>query len=295
MNDTSCLRKRAESLDELKDIFARTSDAERTEQSIRSYLPRPSDVIITPFGKCGTTWTQQMFHTLRTRGDMDFDDISRVVPWIETSRGLGLDINAEQRAEPRGFKSHLDYDKIPKGAKYINVIRHPVDAAYSLFKFMDGWYIEPGAISADDFVMSGAADAEYHKHFNSWWTRRHDENVLYLVYEHMKSDLEGTIEQIAGFVEIELDSELRSIALEHASLAYMQRYKDRFDDAMLREKSEREALPPGSDSAKVRAGKVGVFELSESVVDQLDEIWRKEVTPVTGFDSYETLIASLRK
>ena len=33
------------------------------------YRPLPTDVIISPFGKCGTTWLQQMFHTLRTRGD----------------------------------------------------------------------------------------------------------------------------------------------------------------------------------------------------------------------------------
>ena len=45
---------------------------------------------------------------------MDFDDISRVVPWIETSPALGLDLNAEQRANPRAFKSHLEYEQLPK-------------------------------------------------------------------------------------------------------------------------------------------------------------------------------------
>src|SRR6187549_3056244 len=53
-------------------------------QRALAFKPRPDDVIITPYGKCGTTWLQQVFHGLRTRGDMDFDDISRVVPWIET-------------------------------------------------------------------------------------------------------------------------------------------------------------------------------------------------------------------
>ena len=46
-------------------------------------------------------------HGLRARGDMDFDDISRVVPWIELSHDLGLQLSAEQSAEPRAFKSHL--------------------------------------------------------------------------------------------------------------------------------------------------------------------------------------------
>jgi hypothetical protein len=225
---------------------------------------------------------------------MDFDDISRVVPWIETSMALGLDINAEQRAEPRGFKSHLGFNKIPQGARYINVIRHPVDAAYSGFKFMEGWYLEPGAVTADDFVMARAKKGEYHKHFLSWWPRRKDDNVLYLVYEHMKDDLQGTIEKIAHFAGIELDDELRTMTLEHASLDFMQRHKDRFDDAMLRKQSEEEVLPPGSDSAKVRAGMSGVNEFSDGVVEVLNQIWVERVTPETGFESYEALIASLR-
>lgn len=293
MNTTA--RKRPTSLAEMAELMKRDDAFSKTKDAIASYKPKPNDVIITPYGKSGTTWTQQIFHTLRTRGDMDFDDISRVVPWIETCLSLDIDINADQRAEPRGFKSHLPYDLIPKGARYINVIRHPVDATYSAFKFMEGWYLEPGTVSADEFALARLEDANYHKHFVSWWPHRDDDNVLYLVYEHMKEDLEGTIEQIAAFVDVDLDDELRAMTLEHASLPFMQQYKDRFDDAMLRRLTEETLLPPGSDSAKVRAGKVGVHEFSEAVIKKLDEIWQETVKPVTGFDSYETLIESLRQ
>src|SRR5471032_2571811 len=68
------------------------------------FVPRPSDVIIASYAKCGTTWLQQMVHSLRTGGDLDFDDISRVVPWIETAADLGIDLHAEQWAAPRAFK-----------------------------------------------------------------------------------------------------------------------------------------------------------------------------------------------
>jgi len=287
-------RKRAESFKELRALFLRESDPKGRERSIAAYKPQPTDIVITPFGKSGTTWTQQIFHTLRTRGDMAFDDISRVVPWIETADRLNLDINADQRAEPRGFKSHLDYDAMPKGAKYINVIRHPVDAAFSSFKFMEGWYFEPGSIKANEFVQLSTADAGYHKHFTGWWQHRNDANVLYLVYEHMKQDLEGTIEKIASFCHIELDDELLDITLEHASLPFMLNYKDRFDDAMLRELSEKTLLPSGSDSAKVREGKVGVNDLSKETIEMLEKLWRDNLASVTGFETYESLIASLK-
>ncbi len=192
-------RRRAGSMEELAHIQGRMFDAQGVLASIKSYEPRPSDVVISPYGKSGTTWTQQIFHTLRTRGDMDFDDISRVVPWIEMGRRVDLDLNAEQRGNPRGFKSHLEFDQLPKGARYINVIRNPLDAAYSAFKFMEGWFLEVGAVDPETFVLAGTKDARYFKHFASWWPHREDENVLLLCFEHMKADQEGTIRQIAQF------------------------------------------------------------------------------------------------
>src|SRR5688500_6333484 len=95
---------RAHSLQEFGPLIGRMFVDAEIGASIASWRPRPTDVVISPYGKCGTTWLQQIFHTLRTGGDMDFPDISAVVPWIETAACLGIDINAEQRAEPRGFK-----------------------------------------------------------------------------------------------------------------------------------------------------------------------------------------------
>ncbi|MEM7078600.1 MAG: sulfotransferase domain-containing protein [Pseudomonadota bacterium] len=286
-------RRRAHSMQELAELQGSMFDRNLIEASIAGFRPQPGDVIIAPYGKSGTTWTQQIFHTLRTRGDMDFDDISRVVPWIEMSGLLGQDLDAPQKAPPRGFKSHLGYDHLPRGARYINVIRDPLDAAYSAYKFMEGWYLEPGKVSAEEFVLSRVENAAaYHKHFVSFWPHRNDEDVLYLVYEHMRMAPEQAIERIAGFVDIELDPQLRSIVLEHASLPFMQTHKDRFDDAMLRAESER-VLPEGSDSAKVRAGKVGEFVWPAHVLEHFAHLWDEHVKPVTGFDDYASLIAAL--
>ena len=279
-------------MQELSEIMSLSFDAEVTATSIENFSPRNTDIIITPFGKCGTTWTQQIFHTLRTRGDMDFDDISRVVPWIETSGSLGLDINAEQVANPRGFKSHLSFDRIPKGCKYINVIRNPLDAAYSSFKFMEGWYLEPGAVSADEFVSQNLERGDYYRHFISWWPQRSNENVLYLVYEDMKKHLSRNIKKISEFAEIDLDEDLLSITEKHSSFSFMTDFKDRFDDAMLRKQSEEKVLPSGSDSSKVRAGAVGAYEFKDETIAVFNDKWREIVAPVTGFDTYEELTGS---
>jgi len=266
---------------------------------------RPSDILVTPFGKSGTTWLQQIAHTLRTRGDIDFDDISRVCPWIETSTDLGLDLNAEQKANPRVFKSHLDAGRIPQGGRYIVACRNPQDAAFSMYKFMDGWILEPGAVSADDFVRGvfiapgnapGSSGGDYWTHLASWWARRNDSDVLFMAYEHMKEDLIGTIRKVADFMEIELDDSLLSITEEHASLPFMQQHKDRFDDFILRERSvEVSGLPADSDSAKVRSGQVGESRkyLDAAVVAELDKVWREKITATLGFEDYAAMIASL--
>ena len=270
------------------------------EAAAEPFVPAPDDVIISPFGKSGTTWLQQMFHTLRTRGDEDYDDISRVVPWIETSPALGIDLNAPQKARPRGFKSHLSWDAIPKGGRYIVSIRDPRDAAVSMYKFMEGWFLEPGSVSAEEFTranfMRDPANS-YWGHLASWWLHRDDDHVLLLSYEGMNADHEGTIRRVAEFCDIELDDELLELTLNNSSLDYMLANKNKFDDLLMRELSERVAdLPHGSDSAKVREGKVGSHArvLGTEILAEMDRIWAEEIEGPFGFENYEALEAAIR-
>lgn len=288
--------RRARSMAELDEKLMAVFTA---PESGEPYRPRPTDVIISPFAKSGTTWLQQTFHTLRTRGDMDFDDISRVVPWIETSPKLGIDLNAEQKASPRGFKSHLSWDDVPKGARYIVSLRDPCDAVISMHKFMEGWFLEPGAVSADEFVQKNAlgdGGRRYWRHLTSWWSQRDADNVLLMAYEHMLADPASTVRRVAEFCGIPLDDELLALTLERSSISYMLGHKDRFDDLLMRGLAERVAgVPPDSDAAKVREGKAGSHRamLSADTLAGLDAIWQEEVTAKTGFASYEDLIGAL--
>jgi hypothetical protein len=269
---------------------------------LAAYRPRPSDVVITPYSKCGTTWLQQIFHTLRTRGDFDFDDISRVVPWLETSVVVGLDIEAPQRAEPRGFKSHLPYDAVPKGARYIVSFRDPKDALVSFYRFMEGWFLEPGAVSIGDFAENWIARSgggnSYWGHLLSWWAVRDNPEVLVLSYEGMTAQPEATIRQVAAFCGIALDDALLALTLERSSFDFMLAHKDRFDDLMMRTASETRCnLPSGSDSAKVRKGGSGGHraELTPEIAAALDAKWAELVTTATGFADYAALEAEVRR
>mgnify|MGYP006106644021 CR=1 FL=1 len=98
MNDAPA---RVTSLEELGAKIELMFVKEEIEEELKL---RPTEVVITPFAKCGTTWIQQIVHTLRTRGDTDFDNISRVGSWIETAASLVLNLDAEQKANLRGGK-----------------------------------------------------------------------------------------------------------------------------------------------------------------------------------------------
>lgn len=288
---------------EMAELQKRMGPPDAFAAGIKSYKPRPSDIVISPYGKCGTTWLQQTFHTLRTRGDMAFDDISRVVPWIETSALLGIDLEAPQRAEPRGFKSHLSFNALPKGARYVVSLRDPKDALVSMHRFMEGWFLEPGAVPVAEFFQhwqkgGGAEGAGYWNHLLSWWEQRDNPSVLLLSYEGMTADPAKNIRRLAAFCGFALDAELLALTLEHSSLAFMLRHKDRFDDLMMRQMSEQRCgLPPGSDSAKVRKGGVGGHrsELPAEVGAAMDAMWQTMVTPKLGFPDYASLEDELRR
>jgi hypothetical protein len=292
--------QRATSMEEFRDGQRAFSEAAIAARDAAPAIElRPTDIVISPYGKCGTTMLQNAFHTLRTHGDRDFDDISRVVPWIEMSPMLGIDLNAPQRAEPRGFKSHLSYPRVPKGARYVVSLRDPKDAFVSMFRFMEGWFIEPGAISMDEFFAGWGGEPEgggYWSHLASWWAVRERPDVLLLSYSSLLLDPARQIEKLAAFAGIPLDDDLLALTLERISRAYMLEHRHRFDDRLMRELSESAGgVPPGSDSAKVRAGSDGKHEaeLGESLSRRIDEMWAEQIAGPLGFSDFKALEACL--
>src|SRR4051812_12821006 len=262
-----------------------------------AFTPRPTDVVIAPFAKCGTTWLQQMVHSLRTGGDVDFDDISRVVPWIETAYDLGLDLDAPQRAEPRAYKSHLAWDGVPKGARYVVAVRDPRDALVSGYRFFEGWFFEPGSIPVEELGRERFLEGrDYYRHLASWWEHRDDPDVLLLAYEHMQRDPELTVRRVARFIGVDADAARIAVALEESSLAAMQADAGKYDDLLMRRRSEAVCgLPPSIRTGKVATGVVGRgrVELSPGFLAELDAVWRETMGEPFGLVDYEALLAEL--
>jgi hypothetical protein len=271
----------------------------RADEDHEGFVPRPTDVIISPFPKCGTTWLQQIVHTLRTGGDTDYEDIYEVVPYISVATQLGIDLDAEQRAEPRAFKSHRSWNAMPSGCRYIVSFRDPKDAIVSEFHFLGGWLLETDSVSLDEYAAARlfAPDhpGSYWQHTASWLTQRDNPDVLLLTFDDMKRNLSGVVRRIARFIEIRDDQRIAT-ATEHASFAHMSAHPEPFQEPWLLSWSiEHLDLPVDVHATKVNRGEIGGHrqQLAPRTAARIDEIWRQSIGKQTGHTTYAELVQDL--
>lgn len=273
-----------------------------TEEGVQAglaYRPDPTDVFISPYGKCGTTWMQQIVHGLRSGGDMDFREITEAVPWLELARDLGLDIHAPQKARPHAFKSHLDWDRIPKGGRYIVVFRDPGDALVSFYRFFEGWFFEPGGVEFAefaDFYLQSPGRRSYWEHAASWWRQRDNPDVLLLAFEHMKADLPGCVARVAGFMG-GYPAERVALATAQAEFGFMKANAGKFDDNLVKRMRNRACgLPDDGAASKVSTGETGAGArmMTPDLRRALDAKWDETLGREFGLADYGALLERLR-
>ncbi|GFQ80522.1 sulfotransferase 1C4 [Trichonephila clavata] len=173
--------------------------------SALQYKPRPNDVFIVTYPKCGTTWAQEILLLLFREGEPLLSPIEffRATPFLDT---IGAK-SAEDMPRPNAIKTHLPFHLIPwsEQAKYIYIARNPKDCCVSYFHHMTN--IPPYGFKGDfdqyfEFFLSGKIDYEdYFDHLIGWYEHRNDPNVLFLTYEEMKENTETSILKMASFID----------------------------------------------------------------------------------------------
>uniref|UniRef100_A0A7S4RHN4 Sulfotransferase domain-containing protein n=1 Tax=Alexandrium monilatum TaxID=311494 RepID=A0A7S4RHN4_9DINO len=292
------------------ELMARRNKGMHSEKSVaagRSFTPRPTDIFITTYPKCGTTWVTQICHQIRTGGHMDFEEISEACPWDILAFDCGQDLDADHVASPRVFKSHEGAGDIANGAKYVHVCRDPDDALISFWRFLPAFAgIPPGQISVREFteaVFGGVSHSGgIWDFYVGWWERRNDPDVLWVCYEDLQANLEAQIRRIAAFMAVPLSDELLAIVKEKSSFAYMQAHSRQFDEHFVFEKV-RDQMGIPKDYAfgdvsvsKVRAGGGTVGEkqqLPAEVLEMMSTRWEQSVYAKTGLRSYADLRAAV--
>lgn len=272
-------------------------------EHFRPLESEPGDVFITSWAKSGTTMMQQVFHQLRMSaatgaGDMDFDDISRMTPWEDSAPIIDHDINAPQRARPRGFKSHREYERLPEARRYVVTLRDPHETYVSFYRFFSGWHFERDAISLEEFfplwMMGGPGGCDYFTHLLSWYARREHPDTLLMTYRWAVKNKRAMIRRLARFCEIAPSEEIVDMVEQMSTRDFMYAHKDRFDDAMVCAALEAKlGVPADSDSSKVQARASDARKVPPAVAEQIDALWAERVEPVTGHADFAALAAEI--
>lgn len=179
-----------------------------------AYKPKPGDVFIVSYPKCGTTWMQHIVYAIYNDGipPKDMDDFMRRAPFLEMLGTAAVD----SMPRPGAIKTHLPYHLQPMSpeAKYIYVTRNPYDCCVSFYHHTRSFPAyrfaqEPFDKFFDMFVEGKVDYGDYFEHQISWYDHRNDDNVLVITYEELKMDPRAGILKIADFLGESYGKKLR--------------------------------------------------------------------------------------
>jgi hypothetical protein len=249
---------------------------------------RPDDIFVVSYPRSGTTLMQMILHQLTSDGELSFSHISHVSPWFERSLALGhVDASDfDAYPSPRIFKSHLPYPWIPKGARYIYVVRDGMDVAVSYYHFYRSHLAFKGPFSEffERFMKGRVQYRSWFKHVAGWRAHRQNPDVLMVEYERLVEEMEAALREISSFCKLPIDPRQVPRILERCSFDFMKRHEEKFDHitAVL---LEREMM----SSSFIRQGRVGVGR--EYLTVQQEEAFEQMAKRVPERSSVELYLA----
>ena len=212
----------------------------------RHYTPRDGDVIVSTSYKSGTTWMQHIVLELIFL-ESETPNLFSVSPWLDARFGGPIgDVIAQLEAQThrRCIKTHLPLDALPyySQVKYIVVARNPRDVFMSWWNhysnYTDAFYDhlnDTSDLVGDpmprcpkdihelwrvwitegwfEWESEGYPHSGNLYHTQSWWDFRHLENILFVHFDDLLTDLEGELRRIAAYLEIDAsDEEIWTVA-----------------------------------------------------------------------------------
>jgi hypothetical protein len=181
--------------------------------------------------KSGTTLMQMMLYQMTTSGDVDFDHIYEVSPWIRNDAFKGK--QPLNFPSPRIIKSHDPYERFEKNTKgrFIHVIRNGKDVAASLFH-QNRNYINPELKFETTFknFFIRKSKINWFTYNRYWLENKNRFNILYVKYEDILDKKEEVIHTLATFLKIELAPEIMARTLERSSFEFMKMYEEKFGE-----------------------------------------------------------------
>lgn len=209
------------------------------QNHFEQYAFTKSDVVVATLARSGTHWMMQIILQIAHRGQAEYDYLYDIVAWPEYFPEATLPLNATPPTSPTGYrviKTHDIVDNVPINdlAHYITVIRDPKEFLVSTYHFapqalvfLDYTQVEPEQwlqlFMTDYFPFGSWAD-----HTAGWWALRDKPNTIVIPFNHLKADMNGYIDRISTFLNVELNNEERDLVIEKSSFDYMKNINHKF-------------------------------------------------------------------
>lgn len=191
---------------------------------------KEDDIYIVTFPKSGTTLTQMLLYQMTTDGAMTFKHIYEVSPWLSNDALKKLPVR--QLKSPRLIKTHDKYhefDSEVKG-KFIYVHRNGMDVAVSLFNQRKN-YGRPD-LKFEDFLKNFLESESYNwfAFTKEWFENKNKLPILYLSYEELVDNIEGCVEKISKFCNINVEPNDIPRIKERCSFSFMKKHEEKFGE-----------------------------------------------------------------
>lgn len=200
-------------------------------QYMLKFGQREDDIYVCTYMKSGTTLMQMILYQMTTDGNVDFDHIYDVSPWIRNDAFKGNP--PLEFPSPRIIKSHDPYDDFEKGIKgrFIHVIRNGKDVAASLYH-QNKNYNRPDLEFKETFrhFFEREGKLNWFSYSKKWLENKKRFNILYVRYEDLLERKEEVIVKLAEFLKLKLTPEILSRALERSSFEFMKQHEDKFGE-----------------------------------------------------------------
>ena len=220
------------------------------------YNPRPDDVFMVSYPKSGTTWMQNILYLLLHEGRLDFEHISEVSPFFDTTFQAP---SFDRIASPRVIKSHMLYSAIPSAdVKYVYIIRNIEDVLvsyyhhYCSFQGFRGNLMQFLAMYESNNVYGGY----WGLHVAGWLQNQNKKQIHFVRYENLLADFDHELQKLAHFLDVQLTDVLIEDIKRQSSFDFMKANFEKFDYYYELAK-RRMPAPPGQH---IRQGKSGQGE-----------------------------------
>lgn len=223
-------------------------------EAIYNFEVRPNDIFMITYPKSGSTWTQEMIWQIANGVDLEAGktNIFLRAPFLEISMlcGKAAAVPSLESDDPadkmkifmndsvgstarmgdiRVIKTHLPLEMLPpktlEVARVIAVARNAKDSVVSWFHHEQMMPVHGYQGEFDPFArmyMKGdVLYGDYWTHLRTLWKNKDHPNMCFIWYEDMVKDLRSVINEVTGFLKINLSEEKISSLLDHLSFKTM--------------------------------------------------------------------------